>query len=304
MFLSIVAFGQKKYKFNKVLVNNNNWSLISDSKHIVNGVVIDKHKIKTEPLFSKYRRGKRLFYIKNGKETKSVITIGKQVIWIQHRDDDYNLNGVFNEWFRDGSVRRISNYKNGRIVGSYKEFYGGSNVNINANSSNNELRCELYCDTNGTPIGVHKLHYPSGKIKIKATFYNSTKYLQKKGVEAKKGGIETKEEIVSYLLSPFDNYTKGGYKKTKQLWLLKTQKIWNENGKLISDENYEKGYIKKYHENGQLSVFEKVNEQYIPKVSDDKEPISLGIEDGVYFWGLKTISKECFNKDGNPIKCD
>ena len=288
IFLSVNLFGQKKYKFKKTFENNNNWRLLGDSKHIINGVVIDKYKIKTEPLFSKYRRGKRLFYIENGKEIKSVITIGKQVIWIQHRDYDYNLNGVFNKWFRDGSVRLISNYKNGRIVGSYKEFYEGSNVNINPNSSKHRLRFELYCDTTGTPIGVHKWYYPSGKIKIKATFYNTTEYWQKKGIEAKDtSGFDFSSKI----WRPFGTGIKGSYLKYHPQYLLKTQKIWSENGNLICDENYEEGYIKKYHENGQLSVFEKVNEEY--------ESIN-----GLYFFGLKTISKECFNKEGNPIKCD
>jgi antitoxin component YwqK of YwqJK toxin-antitoxin module len=87
-------------------------------------------------------------------------------------------NGVFKEYYEDGTIKAEGTYKDGKLDGTYKEYYQGGVLSIEAEykadsifgiftsyySNKNKMKEVVY--TPGTQTGKVTEYYENGKVKI------------------------------------------------------------------------------------------------------------------------------------------
>lgn len=184
--------------------------------------------------------------------SKQYDSTGKIVLWEGSYKDD-KLEGLFKEYYEDGSLKSEGVYKNDKLEGEVKNYYENGNIKSKIIYKNGlEEGKALYYYNKSEVILEKEKMYKGGKLNGKSKEYYSDGTLAKE-TEYKndeKDGIE-KEYNFDGVCERMTTF-KAGFKNG-------IEKIYTSDGELIEESNYQNGRlhgdVKKYYESKKLKFY-------------------------------------------------
>lgn len=130
------------------------------SNHKIVKTYNQEHQLVEESFLDEYgfalERTKEFDYYETGELMEEYWVLGK-FTWIFYTT---RLNGVYKEYHKNGKLKTIVTYKDGKVQGNLKAYY-----------ENGRLRCDCDFEDN-LPSGIHKISHPNGQPWIKKIYKN------------------------------------------------------------------------------------------------------------------------------------
>jgi antitoxin component YwqK of YwqJK toxin-antitoxin module len=199
------------------------------------------------------------------------------------------LDGVSKEWFENGQIKEISHYENGLRIGWQREYLENGTIlyEVNLVNGNGEIAYVV----------------PNTNFQIKEKYIGGKEVAPISGKVYEKGIVEIIHETSYengernglmrrfYLERPNQKPTEFNYKNGLKHG---ANKYWFENGHISSQEEYFfdqiDGLSQRWHENGQLA-------------QESKYDRGILVSKKCWDESGKTIECQCYNNNGDKIKC-